>query len=98
PGTYLIMKVLAEFHDSSSGVDRIDFGAGDGEYKLRFGNKSEMVSNVHFFAVTPPALWTNLSRTAVGLGSKAGKHVLERAGVAVRIKRALRQRRVPRLD
>jgi hypothetical protein len=59
PGTYLLSQMMEDF--CSQGVEEIDFGFSDEEYKRRFGNVMWQDANVHVFART----WTGLALSAM---------------------------------
>jgi Acetyltransferase (GNAT) domain len=61
PGIFLITQVLEQF--CSEGLEEVDFGLGDAEYKQRFGNCHWEDACVHIFALSPRGLGINALRT-----------------------------------
>jgi CelD/BcsL family acetyltransferase involved in cellulose biosynthesis len=90
-GTYLLMRVIEDLC-ADSGVDVLDYGLGDAEYKRRFGSDSWQERDVVVFAPTLRGVRLNATRSAI-LGSALGaKRVLTRIGLSDRVKKTWRRR------
>jgi hypothetical protein len=90
-GTYVLMQIV-EAMCADPGVDAIDFGPGDSEYKRRFSSVEWEETDVLLFAPTFRAARINLVRTAILRSASLARRVLARAGVEERLKRAWRRR------
>lgn len=90
-GTYLLMRVIEDLC-ADSGIDVLDYGLGDAEYKRRFGSDSWEERDVVVFAPTLRGVRLNVTRTTI-VGSAVGaKRVLNRIGLTDRVKKAWRRR------
>jgi Acetyltransferase (GNAT) domain len=90
PGIFLMTKVFEEF--CNEGVDEIDFGLGDAEYKRRFGNCSWDEACIDIFAPTFKGLRINALRTPTLFVDEVMKRSLKKMQILPRIKRLWRDR------
>jgi CelD/BcsL family acetyltransferase involved in cellulose biosynthesis len=90
PGTFLLSEMIKDF--CAAGVNAIDFGFGEGDYKGRFGNCRLMESSIYVFAPTLKGIAMNAARTTVGMTDRVLKRVMERAGLLARAKKYWRAR------
>jgi CelD/BcsL family acetyltransferase involved in cellulose biosynthesis len=90
-GTYLLMRVI-ESLCVEEGVHTIDYGAGDADYKRRFGSDSWLEADHAIFAKRVRPLQVNVTRTALELGVRAAKAAAGRAGVTETLRRRWRAR------
>jgi hypothetical protein len=88
PGKVLLFAMVEEFSDS--GVEEIDFGSGEAEYKARFGNFSSEEASVYVFAPHARGLVLNGLRTAAGLLDLSAKKLLGRSNLLPKIKKIWR--------
>lgn len=77
PGTYLLSRIMEEF--CSEGVEEIDFGFSDEEYKRRFGDILWQDATVHMFAPSFTGLTLNTMKVITALLHEAPKAFLKRA-------------------
>lgn len=94
PGTYLLMKVIEELCDDP-GVDRLDFGFGDADYKRAFADESWVEQDVEVFDRRPRPLGINLVQTAIRGTSAAARSVLTHTGRLRDVRRSWRSRIAP---
>jgi CelD/BcsL family acetyltransferase involved in cellulose biosynthesis len=89
-GQFLQMRMLEDLC-ADEGVEALDYGPGEAEYKRRFGNESWEEADVLVFAPTARAVRINLVRTAVNGAMRLAKRALggERAD---RVKKRWRER------
>jgi CelD/BcsL family acetyltransferase involved in cellulose biosynthesis len=90
-GQYVLMRLIRDLCDDPD-ADLLDFGFGDSEYKRRFSTEEWQEADVLVFAPSFKGARVNAGRTAVGLGERALRRAVERAGLEERIKRAWRRR------
>jgi CelD/BcsL family acetyltransferase involved in cellulose biosynthesis len=90
-GQYVLMRLIRDLCDDPD-ADLLDFGFGDSEYKRRFSTEEWREADVLVFAPSFKGARVNAGRTAVGLGERALRRAVERAGLEERIKRAWRRR------
>jgi hypothetical protein len=90
-GTYVQMRLIGDLC-AKDGVDTIDYGRGDAEYKRRFGSERWEEQDVLVFAPTIRAIWANVSRNAIVGAGRAAQAMLVRMGVADRVKKRWRER------
>lgn len=90
-GTFLLLRVIEDLC-SDEGVDELDYGFGDADYKRRFGSESWEEADVLIFAPRLKGLRVNLARTAILGGAQAARSVLERTGLAGSLKKRWRRR------
>jgi CelD/BcsL family acetyltransferase involved in cellulose biosynthesis len=90
PGTFLLTRMLEDFCDA--GVTKVDFGAGGGAYKERFGNLRLMEASVSIFAPTLKGFALNAIRTLTGTVDQLAKKTLEKTDLLPKIKRLWRNR------
>ena len=89
PGTYLLSQMMEDF--CSEGVEEIDFGFSDEEYKKRFGNVMWQDTNVHIFAQTMTGITLNAMRTLTVLPQEAARTFLKRTNLYQKAKSAWRK-------
>lgn len=90
PGIFLITRVFEELR--KEGVDEIDFGLGDAEYKRRFGNCSWEEACIDVFAPTFKGLRINALRAPAIFTERVVKKTLGKMQILPRIKRLWRDR------
>jgi CelD/BcsL family acetyltransferase involved in cellulose biosynthesis len=90
-GTYVLLRVIEELC-TEEGIDVLDFGFGESEYKRRLGSDSWEEEDVLVFSPTFRGIRINATRTAVAGTAALARAVAERTGVAHRLKRKLRTR------
>lgn len=96
PGTLVFMKMIEDL--CQSGIRRIDCGAGDAEYKARYGDKKWLESSVHLFAPNWNGFCINTLRTlSEGLSVAAGS-LTRRVNLHQKIKKIWRSNLVPQHD
>jgi CelD/BcsL family acetyltransferase involved in cellulose biosynthesis len=93
PGMFLIMRVIEELCDSQGrdGIDAIDFGVGEAQYKCVLANYGWDEATVFIFAPTLAGLRLNLMRTPVILLDRLAKTVLSRSGLLPKVKKLWRK-------
>jgi CelD/BcsL family acetyltransferase involved in cellulose biosynthesis len=89
PGTYLLSQMMEDF--CSQGVEEIDFGFSDEEYKSRFGNIVWQDANVHVFAATWTGLTLSAMRMITVIPHEAARTFLKRTDLYQNAKRILRK-------
>jgi Acetyltransferase (GNAT) domain len=90
PGTFLLGEVIDDL--CSSGVRKLNFGAGEGRYKERFSNCHWTEASVFIFSPKPRGIALNAIRTVVGLIENAMRRVLARSKLLPTIKKMWRSR------
>ena len=91
-GTYVLMKMIEDLCADDS-VHVLDFGAGDAEYKRRFGDRSWNEADVHLFRPRARPVFANVARAGILATNDGLKRVAGRAGAADRVKRRWRDRK-----
>jgi len=98
PGMYLIMLVIEGLRkdagDDQRLVECIDFGIGDAIYKERLSNRHWDEGVVYIFSSSIKGIYTNLTRTAVGLLRSSATVAIGNTRIQHAIKRIWRQRAV----
>jgi hypothetical protein len=89
PGTYLLSQIMEEF--CSQGLEEIDFGFSDEEYKKRFGNVMWQDTSVHMFAPSPMGLTLNAMKMITVLPHEAARALLKRSNLYEKAKMAWRK-------
>jgi hypothetical protein len=89
-GTYLLGRMVEEL-SREEGLEWIDFGFGDAEYKRHFGDESWLEEDVLVWARRPRAIQVNATRTAVLAADRSARSLLRR-GLLVRARRLWRTR------
>jgi CelD/BcsL family acetyltransferase involved in cellulose biosynthesis len=77
---------------SDEGVDVVDYGFGESEYKRRFGSDSWEEEDVLIFAPTFRGVRINASRTVVVAAARVAKAVATKTGIAPWLKKRWRRR------
>jgi hypothetical protein len=90
-GMYLLGRMVEEL-SRDDGLEWIDFGFGDAEYKQHFGDESWLEEDVLVWARRPRTIRLNATRTALLAGDRAARWLLERGGLVGRTRRLLRTR------
>lgn len=90
-GIWLLMRVIEELC-GDPGVDVLDYGFGDADYKRHFSDESWEESDLAVFAPTIRGYTVNVGRTAVMAAAAQAKGLLVRFGVAGRVKTHWRNR------
>lgn len=88
-GMYLLSQMMEEF--CSHGVEEIDFGSSDEEYKKRFSNIVWRETNLHVFAPSPKGLALNAMNTITALLNEPTRAFLERTNLIQRAKKVWRK-------
>jgi hypothetical protein len=92
PGTFLFVKMMEGL--SAEGVTSVDFGFGDAQYKRNYCETYWEEASVHIFAPTLKGMILNLSKTALGLGSRFSHRILGRMDMLMKVKKRWRNRLV----
>ncbi len=90
-GTYLLGRMVEEL-SREEGLEWIDFGFGDAEYKRHFGDESWLEEDVLVWAPRPRAIRLNATRTALLAADRCAKSLLRRARLLVKARRVWRTR------
>lgn len=90
-GTYVLGRMVEEL-SREEGLEWIDFGFGDAEYKQHFGDESWEEEDVLVWAVRPRAIGVNLTRTALLAADRAARSLLRRGQLLTRARRLWRTR------
>jgi len=88
-GTYLFSRIMEEF--CSEGVEAIDFGFSDEEYKERFGNVMWRESDLHVFAPRLMGLSLSAMKSITVLLHEPARAFLERTNLIQRVKKIWRK-------
>jgi hypothetical protein len=94
-GTYVLMKMIEDLC-ADDGVQVLDFGPGDAEYKRRFGDRSWHEADLYLFAPRPRPLFVKMARAAILGANDALASAAARLGVVGRVKRWWRERAAAR--
>lgn len=89
PGTYLLSRIMEDF--CSEGIEEIDFGFSDEEYKRRFSNVSWQDTHVHLFAPSPRGLALSAMRMITVLPHEAVRVLLKQSNLYTNAKVAWRK-------
>lgn len=90
-GTYVLGRMVEEL-SREDGLEWIDFGFGDAEYKQHFGDESWAEEDVLVWAVRPRAIRVNATRTALLAVDRAARSLLARGQLLARTRRLWRTR------
>lgn len=90
-GTYVLGRMVEEI-SREEGLDWIDFGFGDAEYKQHFGDDSWLEEDVLVWARRPRTIRLNATRTALLAADRAARSLLGRRGLLARVRRLWRDR------
>ena len=90
PGIFLITRVLEGL--CSEGLEEVDFGLGDAEYKQRFGNQCWEDACIHIFANSPRGIGINALRTPGIVVRDVMKRVLAKMEIQDSLKKFWRDR------
>ncbi|MBN2180476.1 MAG: GNAT family N-acetyltransferase [Sedimentisphaerales bacterium] len=90
-GTVLFLKTI-EHVCNDTGVDNIDFGFGDADYKQSYGDKQWNEANIYIFAPRFYPICINILRTCIEAINSGLKNVANKSGLTNRIKRLWRNR------
>jgi CelD/BcsL family acetyltransferase involved in cellulose biosynthesis len=75
----------------SQGVEEVDFGFSDEEYKKRFGNVMWEDTSVHVYAPTPMGLTLSALKMITVLPHEAARALLKRTDLYQKTKMAMRK-------
>ena len=89
PGTFLLSQIMEEL--CSQGIEEIDLGFSDEEYKKRFGNVMWQDTSVHLFAPSPKGLTLSAMKMITVLPHEAVRAFLKRTNLYQRVKMAWRK-------
>jgi hypothetical protein len=97
PGTYLMLEVINRLSQESASVPtrKIDFGVGEAEYKVRYGNRSEQVVSVLMFAPSIRGSTLGALHAVVEACNGGAERFLTASRLLPRLKRAWRSRLRP---
>lgn len=90
-GTYLLLHVIEQLC-ADDGIDVVDYGFGESDYKRRFGSDSWEEEDVLIFAPTFRGVRINATRTVAVGAARFAKWVATKTGIAPRLKRRWRRR------
>jgi Acetyltransferase (GNAT) domain len=90
-GTYVLGRMVEELC-REEGLEWIDFGFGDAEYKHHFGDESWLEEDVFVWAPRPRAIRVNLTRTALLAADRSARSLLRRGRLLTRARRLWRAR------
>jgi hypothetical protein len=85
PGMFIFLRMIEDFC-SGSEVQVIDFGAGDADYKRKFGTEMTSEATIHVFAPTPAGARLALLQNSTMLVSQLAKRALSVLGLTDRLK------------
>lgn len=91
PGTYVLGRMVEEL-SREDGLEWIDFGFGDAEYKQHFGDESWLEEDVLVWARRPRAIRLNVTRTALLAADRSARSLLGRRRLLTRARRLWRTR------
>jgi CelD/BcsL family acetyltransferase involved in cellulose biosynthesis len=88
PGMYLLMRVIEDMCADriASGIEEIDFGLGDAQYKQVLGNVEWQDAEVRIFAPTIRGFLLNALRTLWALLDRLARRALGHAGLLSKVK------------
>jgi len=94
PGAYLMLEVIDRHSQQSAGAParQVDFGVGEAEYKVRFGNRLEQVVSLFMFAPSVSGFTFEALHRIVEACNSSAARVLDASGLLPRLKRAWRSR------
>lgn len=90
-GTYVLGRMVEEL-SREDGLDWIDFGFGDAEYKQHFGDESWLEEDVLVWAPRPRPVRLNVTRTALLAADRSARSLLHRGGLLAKTRRLWRTR------
>ncbi|HEU4450256.1 MAG TPA: GNAT family N-acetyltransferase [Gaiellaceae bacterium] len=90
-GTYVLGRMVEELC-REDGLEWVDFGFGDAEYKHHFGDESRLEEDVLVWARRPKALGLSLTRAALGLVDRSARSLLARRQLLTKARRLGRDR------
>jgi CelD/BcsL family acetyltransferase involved in cellulose biosynthesis len=90
-GTYVLGRMVEELC-LEEGLEWVDFGFGDAEYKQHFGDESWLEEDVLVWAPRARAIGVNLTRTAFLAADRAARSLLARRRLLTRARRQWRTR------
>ncbi|CAD7766612.1 MAG: Acetyltransferase (GNAT) domain protein [Candidatus Argoarchaeum ethanivorans] len=89
-GTLIFLQMVDEL--VKEGVKKLDFGFGDASYKKRFGDIFWRETTVRLFAPTLKGMSIRICLGACDLLDRAGRSLVQRAGMMDRVKTGWRRR------
>jgi hypothetical protein len=90
PGTYLFVKMMEDLY--LEGVNVVDFGFGDAQYKRNYCEEHWKEAAVYIFAPTLKGVSIDLAKTACGFGERVGQSLLKRMDILMKVKKHWRRR------
>ncbi|MGH3061994.1 MAG: GNAT family N-acetyltransferase, partial [Gaiellaceae bacterium] len=90
-GTYLLGRMVEEL-SRDEGLEWIDFGFGDAEYKQHFGDESWLEEDVLVWARRPRTIRLNATRTLLLAADRSARSLLRRRRLLGRARRLWRTR------
>ena len=90
-GLYLQMRMIETLCDDA-GVDLLDFGSGDAQYKRSYGDRSAEEASLLLFGPGVRATRINLTRSAVAVAARAAERVATNSELGRKLKKAWRDR------
>ena len=90
-GTYVLGRMVEELC-REGGLEWIDFGFGDAEYKQHFGDESWLEEDVLVWARRPRPMRLNVTRTALLAADRSARTLLRRRQLLARARRLWRTR------
>ena len=90
-GTYVLGRMVEEL-SREQGLEWIDFGFGDAEYKQHFGDESWLEEDVLVWARRPRPIRLNATRTALLAADRSARSLLGRRRLFARARRLWRDR------
>jgi hypothetical protein len=91
PGTAIILKVLEEGF-SSDGIDFMDFGPGDADYKHRLGTHNWEEETLQAYGLKPSSVFLYVVQKTTGVLEHLARGLVQTLGMEQRIKRFWRNR------
>jgi CelD/BcsL family acetyltransferase involved in cellulose biosynthesis len=92
-GTQVFIQMVNEL--VREGVQKLDFGLGDGVYKQRYGDRSWRETTVRIFAPTMKGIFLRFSLGTCAMLDKVCHRLLENVGVINQLKTSWRRRLAP---
>jgi CelD/BcsL family acetyltransferase involved in cellulose biosynthesis len=93
-GVFLFARMLSDLCEMPD-VERLDFGFGEADWKLRYPVRRWEEATVNVFANRLSMRWLRLSRAVVSWLDRMSAQLLRRTGLWERVRRAWRRRLTP---
>jgi len=91
PGMFVLLRMIEDFC-AEGNVQTIDFGAGDADYKRKFGSETVPEATLHVFAPTLAGVRLSMLRNGTMFVTRSAKRALGALGVTTRLKTFWRKR------